>query len=209
MLNTVCLEIIRRPSGDIFTETFSKETFSKETFSKKTFSKKTLKNSVDILEKIKANILLDYHGVYDTLSKETITDISRSVECVVISYVGRQHYEQTSKILTEEVTLGNIKAAVLVFERGTKNKKNSFTIPGSKAWVCDNLNLDKKSFFVDDSEDHIKSTQSLKIKGLSCVLVNKSAEESVKCCVGSLVSDQLIKKVIDSGDFWEFFSVQL
>lgn len=109
------------------------------------------------------SIRLDYHGVLDTTNEY---DLLPNNNYCVISYVGRNSPTRASvrNDLIKRINNNQIEFAVLVFVKGYSHKeKNSFIVPGSKAWVNKYIQpvVGKPIIFIDDTKEHIHSTQLL------------------------------------------------
>lgn len=130
----------------------------------------------------KANIRLDLHKTLDTISSST--KLPTDSACCV-SYVGAltiTRSEARSEI-KQRINTGQIRFGVLVFKRGSSRnpeEANRFTDPGSKAWFNNILPADDDDncgvLFVDDSEDHVNSVQSI---GIPSILI-KPGENLLK-----------------------------
>jgi hypothetical protein len=108
------------------------------------------------IKRLSADIRLDYHGV---ISELRITEkLPAGVDICILSFVGRQSQTRvdTRAAIKEWIASGQIKFGALVFKRGT-------TRPGTKAWFNKLLRLSQRTvgLFVDDSLDHITTTQEL------------------------------------------------
>jgi hypothetical protein len=84
--------------------------------------------------------------------------------------------------IVERLRTGQVAFGILTFTRGNKIKKTGrrdlVTSHGTKAWVNSLVQTADKSVFIDDGEDHIRSTDSLRIKNLKSILfVGKSEKE--------------------------------
>lgn len=121
----------------------------------------------EALKSLTADVRLDLHKTLDTISSDTKLSIE-SVCC--ISFVG--YFTQTridartdimDRIKTQQIRFG-----ILVFKRGSKKDPlgcERFHEIGSKAWVNNILGSDTdKVLFVDDSDDHVYSVQSINSK---------------------------------------------
>lgn len=111
---------------------------------------------LESLSELYAEIVLDLHGVLDTVSPQKKLSLGNIACC---SFVGRHsktrklaRHEIINRIVTKQILWG-----VLVFKRKEK-KKSPYTVIGSKAWFCKTINA---QFFVDDSLDHIVSVRSI------------------------------------------------
>jgi hypothetical protein len=123
--------------------------------------------AIKYLEKITANIRLDYHGVLDIVPKNKpliVKDRDLNSICA-ISFVGKLSPTRTDvrEDLMSRIKNNQIDFGILVFTRGKDKNKNTFNNIGSKAWVNKYIscNSPKKCLFLDDSNDHVRSTQHL------------------------------------------------
>ena len=117
------------------------------------------------LRLINANIRLDYHGVLDIILPDIpiINENREFNEICVISFVGKfsKTREDVRKDIMLRITNNQIDQGILVFNKGKGKGKNVFIDVGGKAWVNKNLSTHKKGLFLDDSNEHIRSTKSL------------------------------------------------
>ena len=108
-----------------------------------------------------APIRLDYHGVLDLVPPGSVLPTDGPM--CVISYVGllsplRSVVRQDIQL---RIRLGQIAFGVLVFQKGCRQTKNKYWAPGGKAWVNQQLARSGTCLFLDDSNEHIRSTQSM------------------------------------------------
>ncbi len=126
------------------------------------------------LNKLEANVRLDLHKTLDTIheldSLVVKTKSGHMLTFCCISYVG--HSTITRMEAQEEISLristGQISWGALVFKRGSRKDPEAascFTVPGSKAWfnkhTSANSELSNVKVFVDDSDDHVNSVDTL------------------------------------------------
>jgi len=121
-----------------------------------------------------ANIVLDLHGVLDTIDPSIKLPFDKKYSVVVCSFVGKfsnlrmvARKEISSRIKSDQISWG-----VLIFKRGNRKipeESNNFKEVGSKAWF---VNLVGPALFFDDSEDHVNSALSLG-KKLKVIKINK------------------------------------
>jgi hypothetical protein len=108
------------------------------------------------IQKLAADVRLDYHGVISELPVGA--RLPADVDICILSFVGRQSQTRvdTRAAIKAWIESGQIKFGALVFKRGS-------TRPGTKAWFNKLLPLAQKQvgLFVDDSLDHITTTQEL------------------------------------------------
>jgi hypothetical protein len=122
-----------------------------------------------------ANIVLDLHGVLDTIDPSVKLPFDKKYSVVVCSFVGKftkirmnARKEISSRIKSNQVSWG-----VLIFKHGNQNNReqsNNFQEIGSKAWF---VNLVGPALFFDDSHDHVNSVSSLG-KRLKSIKINKN-----------------------------------
>lgn len=125
-----------------------------------------------------ADVRLDLHKTLDTIAPNTKLP-TRSVCC--LSYVGSltATRKDARDDIIARIASGQIKFGALVFRRGSHRDPeaaNRFTDPGSKAWFnqilpAETLEITAKGgkdvrLFVDDSEDHVLSVQSVGVKSV-------------------------------------------
>lgn len=101
-------------------------------------------------------IRLDFDGVANLLDKDYLIN-----SMCFISFVGKYSKTrfETREELKERLANGQGSFGILVFKRGG----NALTSPGSKAWVNANIQRSDESIFIDDGEDHCKSTETQNI----------------------------------------------
>ncbi len=130
----------------------------------------------NVLKKYLANIRLDYHGVVDILNideKLIPDDMRNKFNICVISYVGKYSENRSSAHIDiiNRIKTGQIDFGLLIFKRcRDKILCDKFHDVGSKAWANNLIQTDGKSIFIDDSEDHYKSVQSMNIPNLKSIL---------------------------------------
>jgi hypothetical protein len=123
--------------------------------------------AIKYLEQLTANIRLDYHGVLDIIPPDIplLTENRELNSICAISFVGRTSPTRTDvrNDLMLRIKNNQIDFGILIFNRGNTKNKNIFTSIGSKAWVNKHISCHspKKCLFLDDSNDHIRSTQYL------------------------------------------------
>jgi hypothetical protein len=115
------------------------------------------------LNTLPANIRLDLHGVLDIIPDNKVIKKNATDIICVISFVGRKggRRDMARREIKERIAKKQIDYGVLIFNRGSGDKIDTFTDPGSKAWVNKHILCAEKCIFIDDSIDHIKSTISL------------------------------------------------
>ena len=154
------VEIISDDNIKIYSAKEHEEAFN--AISKKNVSKKNI------------SLRLDFHGVLDTISSTIkLTNLGLGIDICVISYVGKfsQMRVHVRNEIKERIKSGQIKFGILVFKR---RRGEIYTKPGSKAWTNLALSQNKLSaYFIDDSIDHIESTNSLNIQNLTCIQMMK------------------------------------
>ena len=144
---------------------------------------KQAKQAKILLGSFDTHFRLDYHGVVDITepTDKLIPDEDRDKYTIcVISFMGT-HSEQRLKTrasITQRMQLGQINFGIINFVR-CKDKKliDSFHDPGSKAWINQALKIDNKAVFIDDSNDHIRSTNTLNIENLDTILFQGDKSE--------------------------------
>jgi hypothetical protein len=146
------------------------------------FSALSAEEALRVLPKVW--LVLDFHGVTDLFPADH-TFTSQPGVVTFVGYGTPTHKALLVK-LQERILSGQISYAVVCFVRGQRGPmingekpENSFSDPGSKAWIIQNLPLEKKSIFIDDGVDHVKSANSLSIPGLTCVLVSGKKMDEV------------------------------
>lgn len=118
-------------------------------------------------------VRLDLHGVLDLIDENIKFDNYENICC--ISFVGFNSNIRTVARNTILKRIGKqINFGILLFARGRNNNKNTFTVIGSKAHINSIIPINKKSIFIDDSEDHYKSTLHLQIPNLDAYLFKKN-----------------------------------
>jgi hypothetical protein len=155
------------------------------------YKKHHLKDAEQLLSTLVADVRLDLHGVLDLTEYDfKLTDNPNTVICG-ISYMSNI---TATRVLAREEFLdrmkkGQISFGVLNFKRGTKSnnqeEKESFREPGSKAWVNNLISFGKynKAVFIDDSNDHVKSVNSLNMPNLESILLTGGVEELTKVII--------------------------
>lgn len=126
----------------------------------------TAKEAESILSTMPACLRLDLHKTLDTLDPNVHIFETSQVCC--ISYVGRLSdiRNHAREDILDRIKYEQIEYGVLVFKRG-KNVDELFIEEGSKAWV--NKCIPWKEYiplFIDDSEDHVLSVNSIGIKSV-------------------------------------------
>ena len=108
-----------------------------------------------------ASVRLDYHGVLDLVPPDSVLPTDCSV--CVISYVGLRSPLRAAvrEDIQRRIRLGQIIFGVLVFQKGRRQSKNTYWAPGSKAWVNQHLGKLGPCLFLDDNNEHIRSTQEM------------------------------------------------
>jgi hypothetical protein len=156
--------------------------------------------AIDILGKLRIDIRLDLHNVLDIIDDETKLlgkEDRKLYKIGAISYVGRT--SKTRKIarddIMDRIDIGQIDYGILVFKRGRKDSKNTFTEAGSKAWVNRYLYHDPGilTLFIDDAEDHIESTkyflgQNNYYEFIKPLLFESGREEDLLDLIGEYIS---------------------
>jgi len=145
------------------------------------FDQNNIQDLPVIIGKKNINVRLDLHGVLDTLS--TDVEFEGADTICSISYVGSttntriQARQEMLKRLNHQINFG-----ILVFLRGKGTNKNKFVDVGSKAWINSLIPIDieKRAIFIDDSEDHYKSTKSMNIENLDTHLFKKKGNNLYK-----------------------------
>ncbi len=158
------------------------------------------KMAENVLKKYSANIRLDYHGIVDILNideKLIPDDIRNKFNICVISYVGKYSENRSSARLDiiDRIKTGQIDFGLLIFKRcRDKIICDNFHDVGSKAWANSLIQTNGKSIFIDDSEDHYKSVQSMNIPNLKSIIFNGNKKELI----------DLIKKemVLNAGSYY-------
>jgi len=141
-----------------------------------------------LLMNMKSDIRLDLHKTLDTLAINTKLPHT-SVCC--LSFVG--NFTQTRigarENIIERIKSNQIRFGILVFKRGPKKDPelcNRFHEIGSKAWVNKYLGKDSNNVvFIDDSDDHVYSVQSI-----------DSNIKSIKLCPRSSLLNVLEKLLV-------------
>ncbi len=127
----------------------------------KIYSNTDLNNAnLHLLSLNKVDIVLDLHGVLDTVDQDKVLSHNNSIVCC--SFVGKHSKNRKSarKEISERILSGQIMWGILVFQR-KRNRKNVFQKcykDGSKAWFC---KLVKAKYFLDDSIDHVESVETI------------------------------------------------
>ena len=122
-----------------------------------------INDCIKLLKNLGKNItvFLDYHGVTDLFDEnDEIVDSNIAVIC----YVGynSKHRTITRKDLINRINNGTINFAVFVFKRTERADAIA-----TKAWVIENcISNNTYKIFLDDSDDHIISTNNKNIKNL-------------------------------------------
>ena len=116
--------------------------------------------NLHLLSLNKVDIVLDLHGVLDTVTQNKMISYDSSIVCC--SFVGKHSKNRISarKEISERILSGQILWGVLIFQR-KRNRKNIYKIchkDGSKAWFC---KLVKAKYFLDDSIDHVESVETI------------------------------------------------
>jgi len=124
-----------------------------------------------LLRSFKSNCRLDLHGVLDKISESA----SLPPGTCVITFMGKNRaiHDEVSSFLSPRLLSKQIDFAVFVFDKQSGKKGMKFTKPGSKAWVnaqIPPLDDAKPRVFIDDSIEHIASTNSLCLPNFSCIL---------------------------------------
>lgn len=141
-----------------------------------------------LLKSLSADIRFDLHNVLDHFDiKEPLDGVPKGVECCALSYVGNLTRTRISARCEIQMRIANnqINFGILVFKCGRRKgteEENSFVAPGSKAWVNRLLPLAtlEHGLFIDDSEDHAKSTQCLNLDYLDSVHTDATKEDAIK-----------------------------
>lgn len=122
----------------------------------KVFNYDQLEEAIALLKSLPSDIVLDLHGVLDTVSATTALPL-KSISCC--SFVGSHSplRKEAAMVIKERIESGQIAFGVLVFKR---HEKERYEI-GTKSWYC--LLVNAKMFF-DDSFDHINYVKSYGIK---------------------------------------------
>lgn len=117
----------------------------------------------DYLSNNPVSIRLDLHNVLDTIDSGVKIGNYDNICC--ISFVGRK--SAIRKLAADEIRKRincQIKYGILIFKRGG----NNFHEIGSKAWINNLIPvpINDTGIFIDDSQDHCESVESLNINGL-------------------------------------------
>lgn len=122
-----------------------------------------------LLKTMPATLRLDLHHTLDTVD----SDFNVFSDSCCISYVGKLTDTRLFARLDiqDRIKTGQIKYGVLIFKRGNSkspDKGCKFIEPGSKAWFNKIVPVDSglEPLFIDDSEDHVKSVQSIGIRSI-------------------------------------------
>ena len=115
------------------------------------------------LSKLRAEIRLDLHKTLDTVPPEQ----SLPPSSCCISYVGQLTQTRVSarEEIQERIASGQLQFGALVFARGSRKNPeaaNHFVEVGSKAWF-NKWVAGENPIFLDDSEDHVLSVESVGI----------------------------------------------
>lgn len=130
------------------------------------------------LKKNPADIRLDLHGVLDILHPTHNLLAKRwEYKIACISFVGNATRDLARKDIQARIQTGQIDYGVLVFCRGRKDR-HQFVAEGSKAWVNRHIPHSGKCLFIDDSMDHLRSTESC-AEGIECKLFNTGRPEQL------------------------------
>lgn len=144
------IEILHYEDGELQSNTY------------KHFQKNDAEKFLLELSKGLVDVVLDFHGVLDTVEK----NVKFTKSTVVCSFVGKlsKNRIQEREEIWDRIESGQIKWGCLIFKRGPfndKNFSNNFTVDGSKAWFCSFV---KPKLFIDDSWDHINSVNKVNVK---------------------------------------------
>jgi hypothetical protein len=113
-----------------------------------------------------AVLRLDLHGVLDCLLP---TIPIANIPIVCISFVGPNTHIVAKEDIQRRIQTGQITYGVLVFKRGRGKDAKQFVEAGGKAWVNRHIPPMEPTLFVDDSKDHIRSTQFV-VPSVMCML---------------------------------------
>ena len=118
-----------------------------------------LSEAIAFLKTLQSSVVLDLHGVLDTVNSDTILPINKSRSCC--SYVGRNSAirKEAALVIKERIDNGQIDFGVLVFKRHEEIRNDI----GTKTWYC---LLVGAELFCDDSFDHVNYVKSYGIKTL-------------------------------------------
>jgi hypothetical protein len=130
------------------------------------FNSSQVDDAESALSKLEADFRLDLHKTLDTIPEDTKLP---GPSCCV-SYVGQLTGTRISarEEIQRRIKTGQLLFGALVFARGSRKNPeacNTFKDVGSKAW----FNLLVKSdnpLFVDDSDDHVLSVESVGIRSI-------------------------------------------
>ena len=125
------------------------------------FNISQIKEAEVVLKNLEADIRLDLHKTLDTLDD----DVKLPGSSCCVSYVGRLTETRIGarEEIQERIKSGQLIFGALVFARGSRKNPeaaNKFTDPGSKAWF-NQLVQGTNTIFVDDSDDHVLSVESI------------------------------------------------
>jgi len=138
----------------------------------KIFNENDLQKIYTYLKKLRnGGVVLDYHGVLDTVEPDYKLFLNNKINVVCCSYVGRYSKNRINarKDLLKRIKEKQINWAVLVFKRSRGKNKNFYHEIGSKAWFCKTINCE---VFIDDSKDHVKSVESID-NNINSLLITK------------------------------------
>ncbi len=119
--------------------------------------------AIQYLAKEPIGIRLDLHGVLDSLPPT----VQLPEKTVAISFVGPNTHQVAIQEIQARIQTKQIAYGVLVFQRGRGKDANRYVAPGGKAWVNCHIPFDGTCLFVDDSKDHLRSTQFL-VPSITC-----------------------------------------
>jgi hypothetical protein len=150
------------------------------------FTNKTVKTAEKMLKTFTANIRLDYHGVIDLteVNDPLIPKDKRDkYQICAISFTGTQSEQRmkTREDIMKRIESGQINFGIINFVRCYDKKQcSTFKEPGSKAWVNSLIRTGSGAIFIDDSNDHYQSVQSLNIKNLKAILFKGIKKDLLK-----------------------------
>jgi len=119
-----------------------------------------------LLSELQSDLRLDLHKTLDTIPIDT--KLPDKTCC--LSYVGQLTATRISarEEIQERIKSGQLCFGALVFARGSRKNIeacNRFTDVGSKAWFNMFVKSDK-ALFIDDSDDHVLSVESVGIHSI-------------------------------------------
>jgi len=132
----------------------------------KIFTSDQTDESESLLSELKADLRLDLHKTLDTIPIDT--ELPDKTCC--LSYVGQLTATRISarEEIQERIKSGQLNFGALVFARGSRKNIeacNTFKDIGSKAWFNLLVKSDKP-VFIDDSDDHVLSVESVGIRSI-------------------------------------------